>query len=59
MLYQTVMKILISGWFIIFSSFAAYATEINFKSIFKNNVQTTANIQEKLNAFDDVKDIEG
>ena len=51
MLYQTVMKILISGWFIIFSSFAAYATEINFKSIFKNNVQTTANIQEKLNAL--------
>ena len=51
MLYQTVMKILISGWFIIFSSLAAYATEIDFKSSFKNNVQTTANIQEKLNAL--------
>lgn len=51
MFKKHILGSLFSSLLIIFSSLEAYATEIDFKSIFKNDVNTTSSIQEKLNAL--------
>ena len=51
MFKKHILGSLFSSLLVIFSSVEADASEIDFKSIFKNDVKTTSSIQEKLNAL--------